>query len=141
MRNVTLVASLLLLAAANASAQQTYPNVEGQLLMEDERVIVQRFVLEPGQWEGIHAHPEYQLVLVVQSTDEVTMRFGDKETIFSGENQGMSAFWRPGPVAISEQHESGNTGSSPLEWIAISFKKDSIATDSPPRVVPRRSDR
>ena len=51
-----------LLVCSIAEAQQDYPNVEGELLLEDDRVVVQRFVLEPGQWEGIHEHPEYQLV-------------------------------------------------------------------------------
>ena len=116
------------------NAQQYYPNVPGEILLEDDRVVVQRFVLEPGQWEGIHAHPEYQLVIVLNSSDELTYRFEDKETVFSypdGQPEKMSTFWRPA-VDFSEQHESGNTGTHPLEWIAITFKSDSITTDNPP---------
>ena len=33
---------------------------------------------------------------------------------------------------MSDEHESGNTGTRPLEWIAITFKKESISTDDPP---------
>ena len=44
----------------------------------------------------------------------------------------VRAFWRPGPVFMSDEHESGNTGTRPLEWIAITFKKESISTDNPP---------
>ena len=58
MRLFTIVTCLLLASAA--SAQQTYPNVEGETLLEDERVVVQRFVLPPGEWEGIHEHPEHR---------------------------------------------------------------------------------
>ena len=32
-----------------AHGQQTYPNIDGEVLLDDDRVIVQRFVLEPGQ--------------------------------------------------------------------------------------------
>ncbi len=134
MRRIAAICSLLLFSAANA--QQTYPNVEGETLLEDDRVIVQRFVLEPGQWEGVHEHPKHQLVVVVNATDELTYRIGDSNKVFTRENdeelQRITSFWRPGPVLLSDDHESGNTGSRPLEWIAITFKSESIATDSPP---------
>ncbi len=134
MRRIAAICSLLLFSAANA--QQTYPNVEGETLLEDDRVIVQRFLLEPGQWEGVHEHPEHQLVIVVNATDELTYRIGDSNRVFKRENdeelQRITSFWRPGPVLLSDDHESGNTGSRPLEWIAITFKSESIATDNPP---------
>ena len=126
--------SLMFVTLAPVGAQQTYPNIDGEVLLDDDRVVVQRFVLEPGQWEGIHEHPEYQLVIVLQGSDEVTMRFGDDERVFSRaaeQPDRPSAFWRPGPVMLSQQHESGNTGTRPLEWIAITFKKESIATETP----------
>ena len=130
------MAGFLFLALSPAEAQQQYPNIDGEVLLEDERVVVQRFVLEPGQWEGIHEHPEYQLVIVLNSTDELTYRYRGKERVFPGpedeDAKGMEAFWRPGPVFISDQHDSGNTGTRPLEWIAVTFKSDSIATENPP---------
>ena len=125
---------ICLFLSVSAAAQQHYPNVEGETLLEDDRVVVQRFVLEPGKWEGIHEHPEYQLVIVLSPTESVTYRVGDSERVFLREDddENITAFWRPGPVSIEEQHESGNTGTKPLEWIAITFKSDSIATDNPP---------
>lgn len=117
-------------------AQQHYPNISGEILLDDDRITVQRFRLEPGEWEGIHSHPEYQLVIVLQSTDELTHRFGDTETVLANvagqRDESLSVFWRPGPVALSERHESGNTGTRTLEWIAITFKSSSIETDDPP---------
>ena len=134
MCRIATTCSLLWFSAANA--QQTYPNVEGETLLEDDRVIVQRFVLEPGQWEGVHEHPEHQLVIVVNATDELTYRIGDSNKVFKRENeeelQRITSFWRPGPVLLSDDHESGNTGNRQLEWIAITFKSESIATDNPP---------
>ncbi len=127
---------LFLLVGANSLAQQFYPNISGEVLLDDERVVVQRFRLEPGEWEGIHAHPEYQLVIVLQSSDELTERLGDSETVLTIDEeqrqQSMSVFWRPGPVELSDRHETGNTGTRPLEWIAITFKNGSVATDDPP---------
>jgi predicted metal-dependent enzyme (double-stranded beta helix superfamily) len=134
MYRIAAIYSLFLVTAANA--QQTYPNIDGETLLEDNRVIVQRFVLEPGQWEGVHEHPEHQLVIVVNATDELTYRIGDSNKVFKRESEEelerITSFWRPGPVYLSDDHESGNTGTRPLEWIAITFKSESIATEDPP---------
>ncbi len=115
-----------------SQAEQQYPNIKGDLVFEDERVIVQRFRLEPGQWEGLHTHPEHQLVIVLKDTEKVVSTFGDKEYFFTNEdvdNSIPSAFWRPGPVSLEDKHNSGNLGGRTLEWIAITFKKDSIASE------------
>jgi len=119
--------------SATVNGQQEYPNVEGETLLEDDRVVVQRFVLEPGEWEGIHEHPEHQLVIVLNSTEELVYRFRGSERVFERpEDDTVRTFWRPGPVVMSDEHESGNMGTRPLEWIAITFKKDSVRTDDPP---------
>jgi len=131
MRRIGFIAFLCMSATVNG--QQEYPNVEGETLLEDDRVVVQRFVLEPGEWEGIHEHPEHQLVIVLNSTEELVYRFRGSERVFERpEDDTVRAFWRPGPVVMSDEHESGNMGTRPLEWIAITFKKDSVRTDDPP---------
>ena len=124
-----------LLVASIASAQQEYPNIDGETLLEDDRVVVQRFVLEPGEWEGIHEHPEHQLVIVLNATEKVVYQYRGSERVFERTEEELddtpSAFWRPGPVAMSDEHQSGNMGTRPLEWIAITFKSDSVALDEP----------
>ncbi len=123
---------LIFLLSPLSHAEQQYPNIKGDLVFEDDRVIVQRFRLEPGQWEGLHTHPEHQLVIVLKDTEKVVSTFGDKEYFFTNDdaaNSIPSAFWRPGPVSLEDKHNSGNLGSRTLEWIAITFKKDSIASE------------
>ena len=133
------IVGIILLGATSIAAQQTYPNITGETILEDDRIIVQRFVLQPGQPEGIHEHPEHQLVIVLQSSNGLVTRFRGEETRFDRSSDepdrpgGIGAFWRPGPVLLSDQHESINTGTRPLEWIAITFKKESIALESPLR--------
>ena len=125
--------TIILFIVTAGHSQQNYPNIDGETLLEDDRVVVQRFILKPGQWEGIHEHPENQLVIVLNSTQELIYRFRGSERIFERpEDDTVRAFWRPGPVFMSDEHESGNTGTRPLEWIAITFKKESISTDDPP---------
>ena len=136
-RTVMAIVGIVLLGASSAEGQQTYPNITGETILEDDRVIVQRFVLEPGQPEGIHEHPEYQLVIVLQSSNGLVTKFRGEERIFNRTGDepdrpgGIGAFWRPGPVLLSDEHESINTGTRPLEWIAITFKRDSIAVENP----------
>ena len=56
-------------AAAEKQFLLTYPNLanpDGEVLLENERVVVQRFVVGPGEWEGIHSHPGDQLYVHVK---------------------------------------------------------------------------
>jgi hypothetical protein len=38
---------------ANGPRYLNYPNIPGEDLLENDQVIVQRFVVNPGQWEGV----------------------------------------------------------------------------------------
>ena len=56
-------------AAADKQFLLTYPNLAnpgGEVLLENDRVVVQRFVVGPGEWEGIHSHPGNQLYVHVK---------------------------------------------------------------------------
>ena len=96
-----------------------YPNIPGEVIFENDRVLVQRYVLQPGEWEGIHAHSGNQLYIML-TAGETTVRYGEDETIslsFAGEVDWQRA------VDIAEAHESGNTGDTPLEWLWVNFKQ------------------
>ena len=58
----------------------TYPNLEnpgGEILLENEHVVLQRFIVEPGEWEGIHAHPGNQIYVHIKG-GEWSGRIGGK---------------------------------------------------------------
>ncbi len=96
-----------------------YPNIPGEVIFENDRVLVQRYVLQPGEWEGIHAHSGNQLYIML-TAGETTVRYGENETVslsFAGE-----VAWQPA-VDITEAHESGNTGDTPLEWLWVNVKR------------------
>ena len=80
-RNGTLnTVSILLMAAVTCGAQEsttpkqiteedapfllTYPNLEnsnGEVVLTNEHVVLQRLVVGAGEWEGIHSHPGNQI--------------------------------------------------------------------------------
>ena len=79
-----------------------YPNIPGEDLLENDFVIVQRFLVKPGQWaarskrEPEHAYPH-------PSPDG---KVGWMDTI-----------------DISVGHESGNIGADPIDLIWVSLRK------------------
>jgi predicted metal-dependent enzyme (double-stranded beta helix superfamily) len=120
-RALLLAASFLALAASpiqNASKGQHYPNVEGEVLLENDRVIVQKFVIAPGQWEGVHPHPGNQLYVHIRG-GEWTVRFGDKKTTSTSPDGSVG--WMDA-VSLSQDHESGNTGATPIEFLWVTLK-------------------
>jgi len=109
--------------SAYGSCRQTYPNIPGRLLLENEKVVVQRFTFPPGQWEGVHAHPPNQLYIHLKG-GRWTVRYGDRrETAISSTG---SVGWF-GPVSLSEDHESMNAGTEPIELIWVTLKEGCAA--------------
>ncbi len=109
----------------NAMAQsaqdcgQSYPNIPGRLVLENDKMVVQRFSFPPGQWEGVHAHPPDQLYIMLTDA-HWTVRYGSRVT--SGFSPaGSVGFY--GPVDIAEDHESVNSGDAPVELIWVTLKE------------------
>lgn len=47
----------------------TYPNLEdsdGKVVLTNEHVVLQRLVVGPGKWEGIHSHPGNQIYVAIK---------------------------------------------------------------------------
>jgi hypothetical protein len=98
---------------------QYCPNIPGELLLENEKLVVQRFIIEPGQWEGVHRRPPDQLYIHIKG-GEWTVRYGDKsETAYSPTGE---IGWRDRATELADDHESGNTGDEPIDLIRVSLK-------------------
>ena len=103
----------------------TYPNLatpHGEILLDNELVVVQRFVLAPGEWEGIHSHPGNQFYVHIKGGEWSERRGGEQfpPSPFSPDGSGG---WMD-PIPLSEGHESGNTGDTPIDLIWVTLKKD-----------------
>lgn len=99
---------------------QRYPNIRGKTIFENDRVLVQRFLLPPGEWEGVHGHSGNQLYVML-TDGHAGARLGDQET--SGFYPAGIVLWQP-PVPLSERHESGNVGDEPMEFLCFNFKHE-----------------
>ena len=111
-------------AAAEERFLLTYPslaNPNGEVLLENERVVVQRFVVGPGEWEGIHAHPGNQLYVHVKGGQWSAITGGGEPTSSGAPSEDGSLGWMD-PIPLSEGHESGNTGDTTIDLIWVTLK-------------------
>jgi quercetin dioxygenase-like cupin family protein len=120
-----MVAALLVgMPAIGVTAQQVgvfYPNIPGELLVENEHVVVQRFIIEPGQWEGIHSHPGNQIAVRIKGGLWAGRRGGREVSRRAEPTEDGSVGWMEA-IDISQQHESGNVGDTPIDLIWITLK-------------------
>ena len=123
MKKLILITGLLL--CSNGWAEQSnpchqyYPNIPGELLLENDKLVVQRFTIQPGQWEGIHRHPPDQLYIHIKG-GEWTVKYGDGATTsyyLTGE-----IGWDDSATELNELHESGNTGDESIDLVWVTLK-------------------
>jgi hypothetical protein len=110
---------LLASTAPQESFHQHYPNIPGEVVFENDKVVVQRYVVQPGQWEGVHTHSGNQLYVHLKG-GEWTMRYGDKMETSVAEDGSVG--WME-KVTLSQDHESGNTGKTPIDFLWITLKQ------------------
>ena len=106
-------------AQGDTEHQQHYPNIPTEVIFENDRVLVQKYVVQPGEWEGIHPHSGNQLYVHL-SRAQWTVRYGDQET--TSVSPAGSVGWQRA-VDLSEEHESGNTGDTPIEFLWVNLKQ------------------
>src|SRR5580704_12185356 len=92
----------------------TYGNLPGEVVLDNARVRVEKFVIAPGQSTGLHSHPTDQLLVFVK---------GGVLTSASG----RSTLWRDGRVEWQRARApvdpgSTNTGSTTIEIICVNLK-------------------
>jgi quercetin dioxygenase-like cupin family protein len=99
-----------------------YPNIPGEDLLENDDVIVQRFVVNPRQWEGVHAHHRDMLYIHVRGGQWAARSKKEPEHPFPDRSPDGSVGCMP-TIDISEGHESGNVGPAPIDLIWVTLKK------------------
>jgi len=103
----------------------TYPNLEnsdGDVVLENEHVVLQRLVVGPGEWEGIHSHPDNQLYVHIKG-GEWSGRIGGKAEYSGIVSEDGEVGWMDA-IPLSAGHESGNTGDTPIDLIFVTLKGD-----------------
>lgn len=96
-----------------------YPNIAGEDVLENDQVIVQRFKMNPGDWEGIHAHNPNTFYIFIKGGNYVSTSKEHPEGVPGSAADGSVA-WMDA-IDISEAHQSGNVGTTSTEvvWVAL----------------------
>lgn len=87
----------------------------GAVELENDKVVVRRYLLQPGMSTGMHSHSRNYLRVILQGgTVEVTIPQGPTRT---EKVEAGSVVWRP-----SITHDTKNIGGSPIEGLVIEIK-------------------
>tara|TARA_B100001079_G_C16344735_1_gene485285 strand:+ start:348 stop:1070 length:723 start_codon:yes stop_codon:yes gene_type:complete len=126
---ITILVILFLTACSSLETQNPYlliyPNIEdkdGVVVFENEYVVLQKLIVGPGEWEGVHSHPGNQLYVHIKGGEWSGMLDGEIE--YSAEiSENGSVGWMDA-IPLSASHNSGNTGDEAIELIYVTLKKD-----------------
>jgi hypothetical protein len=99
-----------------------YPNIPGEDLLENDLVIVQRFTVNPGQWEGVHAHHPDMLYIHIKGGQWAARSKREPEHAYPTPSPDGEVGWMP-TIGISEGHESRNIGKEPIDLVWVTLKK------------------
>src|SRR5262249_8181839 len=129
-RTLSKAATALLIAASASGPVQgvavvpTYSALKGEVVLDNPRVRVERFVLAPGQSTGVHAHPGDQLLVFVRGG------------VLRSQDTGGSTLWRAGRVLWEKGSDpadagSTNTGVDPIVMLQVTIKPYARSASAP----------
>jgi hypothetical protein len=98
-----------------------YPNIPGEDLFENDQVIVQRFTVNPGQWEGVHAHHPDMLFIHIKGGQWAARTKSEGEHAYPEPSPDGEVGWMP-TIDINVGHESGNIGKAPIDLVWVTLK-------------------
>jgi mannose-6-phosphate isomerase-like protein (cupin superfamily) len=98
-----------------------YPNIPGEDVLENDRVIVQRFKMKPGDWEGIHAHNPNTFYIFIKGGHWLSKSKEHPQGVPGSAKDGTVA-WMDA-IDLSDEHQSGNVGTNPTEVVWVSLKE------------------
>lgn len=108
-------------AGAPPDEHLNYPNIPGEDLLENSQVIVQRFTVNPGTWEGVHAHHPNMLYIHIKGGQWATRSKKEPEHAYPEASPDGEVGWMP-TIDLSEGHESGNIGKQPIDLIWVTLR-------------------
>jgi quercetin dioxygenase-like cupin family protein len=99
-----------------------YPNVAGEDLLDNDQVIVQRFTIMPGQWEGVHAHCPDMLYIHIKGGQWAAKTYQEPQRPSPAPSPDGEVGWMP-TIDISVGHQSRNIGKYPIDLVWVTLKK------------------
>lgn len=103
------------ITAESAQNDSSFAGLQGEVLLDNARVFVQKFIIQPGQSTGRHMHPADQLLVFI------------KGGVLRSQATGRSTLWRDGRVVWQNATDpadegSTNAGATPIEVDLVTLK-------------------
>ncbi|HKE29256.1 MAG TPA: hypothetical protein VKB88_43195 [Bryobacteraceae bacterium] len=106
------------LAVALLAQRPTAKIVPPQIVVDNQKVKVERWVLQPDEQSPVHTHSLDHVYVVIHGS-EVREHFPDGRTSDDNQETGRAAF----SPARGKTHSFENVGTTPYEMIAIELKE------------------
>ncbi len=98
-----------------------YPNIPGEDVFENDALIVQRFIVNPGVWEGVHAHQPNMLYVHIHGGQWAARSYKEPQHLYPAPSPDGGVGWMR-TIPLSEGHESGNAGREPIDLIWVTLR-------------------
>lgn len=123
------MSALLGLLLASAPEIMTYDNITSEVVFENDRVIAQHFVVNPGQTTGMHLHRCKQMEILLSTGKGLIIapspNGGAPHERLLDMKKGDLRFIEPSP----ERHEFRNVDSVPIEWMLVTLKGTCVTVE------------